>query len=92
MLCPTDALPAPVLVDGVEPTGNVVNAGDSFAVSEEDAEAEAEVVKREPLDPPRGMVLLLVFSSEVANHHPSTPIRVHRRYACPCSRSCPSCA
>ena len=29
-------------------------------VSKTDTEAEAEVVKREPLDLPRGMVLLLV--------------------------------
>ena len=69
MLCLTDALPAPVPVDGVDPrlwtglelgVGGVVGAGVSFAVSEEDAEAEAEVVKRESLDSPTGTVLLLV--------------------------------
>ena len=90
MLCPTDALPAQVPVGGVEPrlgtglepgVGGVVGAGVSFAVSEEDAEAEAEVVKRESLDSPRGMVLLLV--SVCVWLSPCS---------CPCSRSCSSCA
>ena len=69
MLCPTEAFLAPVPLGGVEPrlgtelelgVGGVVGAGVSFAVSEEDAEAEAEVVKRESLGSPRGMVLVLV--------------------------------
>ena len=71
MLCPMDAFLVPAPVGGVEPrlgletglglgVGGVVGAGVSFAVSEEDAEAESEVVKRESLDSPRGMVLLLV--------------------------------
>lgn len=66
MLRPTDALLAPVLVGGVDPVlmlgtglvlgvGGVVGAGVSFAVSEEDA----EVVKRESLDSPRGIVPVL---------------------------------
>lgn len=67
MLRPTDPLP----VDGVAPrlglgtglglgVGGVVGAGVSFAVREDDADAEAEVVKRESLDSPRGMVPVLV--------------------------------
>ena len=87
MLCPTDAFLAPVPVGGVDPrlgtglelgVGGVIGAGVSFAVSEEDAEAEAEVVKRESLDSPRGMVLLLVSVCVWLSS-----------YSCPCSRSCP---
>ena len=88
MLCPTDAFLAPVPLGGVDPrlgtelelgVGGVVGAGVSFAVSEEDAEAEAEVVKRESLGSPRGMVLVLVSVCVWLSS-----------YSCPCSRSCPS--
>lgn len=67
MLRPMDALPE----CGVEPrlglgtglelgVGGVAGAGVSFAVSEEDAEADAEALKRESLDSPRAMMPVLV--------------------------------
>lgn len=81
-----DAFLVPVPVGGVEPrlglrtglglgAGGVVGAGVSFAVSEEDA--EAEVVKRESLDSPRRLVLLLV----------SVCVRLSS-CSCTCSPSC----
>lgn len=87
MLRPTDALP----VDAVPPrlalgtglglgVGGVVGPGVSFAVREEDPDPEAEVVKRESLDSPRGMVPVLVYVCPRLSS-----------CSCPCSRSRPSC-
>lgn len=64
-------VPAPVPLGGVlqrlglgmglgQGVGGVEGAGVSFAVIEDDADPDAEVVKRESLDSPRGIVPVLV--------------------------------